>query len=253
MNLYRMLLERAAANRPLRVGLIGAGKFGSMYLAQAKHTAGIHIAGIADLSPDRARSSLARTGWPADRYAATSFPAAVRSGTTFITEDAQALLAAPGIDIVIEATGDPAAGIRHALGAFAHRKHVVMVNVEADAVAGPLLARKAAEAGAVYSLAYGDQPALICEMVDWCRAAGFEVVAAGKGTKYLPEYHASTPDTVWPFYGFSPETVAAGDFNAQMFNSFLDGTKSAIEMASVANATGLTPDPDGLHLSLIHI
>ena len=121
-----------------------------------------------------------------------------------------------------------------------------MVNVEADALAGPLLARRAREAGIVYSLAYGDQPALICEMVDWCRAAGFEVVAAGKGTKYLPEYHASTPDTVWPYYGFSPERVAAGDFNAQMFNSFLDGTKSAIEMAAVANATGLTPAPDGL-------
>ncbi|MDH3384108.1 MAG: Gfo/Idh/MocA family oxidoreductase, partial [Deltaproteobacteria bacterium] len=138
MNLYRMLLERADGNRPLRVGMIGAGKFGSMYLAQAKHTPGIHIAGIADLSPDHARSSLARTGWPADRYAATSFSAAVRSGTTFITEDAQALLAAPEFDIVIEATGNPAAGIRYALGAFAHRKHVVMVNVEADALAGPL-------------------------------------------------------------------------------------------------------------------
>ena len=121
-----------------------------------------------------------------------------------------------------------------------------MVNVEADALAGPLLAQRAREAGIVYSLAYGDQPALICEMVDWCRAAGFEVVAAGKGTKYLPEYHASTPDTVWPYYGFSPEMVAAGDFNAQMFNSFLDGTKSAIEMAAVANATGLTPAPAGL-------
>jgi len=247
MNLYRMLLERAAANRPLRVGMIGAGKFGSMYLAQAKHTPGIHVAGVADLAPDRARSALARTGWPADRYAAASFPAAVRDGTTFVTDDAQALIAAPEIDIVIESTGDPAAGIRHALGSFAHGKHVVMVNVEADAVAGPLLSKRAAEAGAVYSLAYGDQPALICEMVDWCRAAGFEVVAAGKGTKYLPEYHASTPDTVWPYYGFSPETVAAGDFNPQMFNSFLDGTKSAIEMAAVANATGLAPDPDGLH------
>ena len=121
-----------------------------------------------------------------------------------------------------------------------------MVNVEADALAGPLLAQRAREAGIVYSLAYGDQPALICEMVDWCRTAGFEVVAAGKGTKYLPVYHASTPATVWPHYGFSPEMVAAGDFNAQMFNSFLDGTKSAIEMAAVANATGLKPAPDGL-------
>ena len=150
-----------------------------------------------------------------------------------------ALIAAPEIEIVIDATGNPAAGIRHALACCAHGKHVVMVNVEADALAGPLLARRAREAGIVYSLAYGDQPALICEMVDWCRAAGFDVVAAGKGTKYLPAYHDSTPDTVWPHYGFTPERVAAGDFNAQMFNSFLDGTKSAIEMAAVANATGL--------------
>jgi predicted homoserine dehydrogenase-like protein len=120
------------------------------------------------------------------------------------------------------------------------------VNVEADALAGPLLAQRAREAGIVYSLAYGDQPALICELVDWARTAGFTVVAGGKGTKYLPAYHASTPKTVWGHYGFSDEKVAKGDFNAQMFNSFLDGTKSGIEMAAVANATGLTPAPEGL-------
>jgi predicted homoserine dehydrogenase-like protein len=246
MNLHRLLQERAAEGRPLTVGLIGAGKFGAMYLAQAKHTPGVHVVGIADLAPDRARATLARTGWASERYAARSFAAAVTSGGTHITDDALALIAAREIGIVIDATGNPAAGIRHALACCDHGKHVVMVNVEADALAGPLLARRARAAGIVYSLAYGDQPALICEMVDWCRAAGFEVVAAGKGTKYLPEYHASTPDTVWPYYGFAPEMVAAGDFNAQMFNSFLDGTKSAIEMAAVANATGLTPAPDGL-------
>jgi predicted homoserine dehydrogenase-like protein len=246
MNLFRMLQQRAAENRPLRVGLIGAGKFGSMYLAQARHTPGIHVVGIADLDPERARASLARTGWPGERYAARSFAEAARSGTTCIGDDAVALIGAPAIDIVIDATGNPAAGIRHVLACCATGTHVVMVNVEADALAGPLLAQRAREAGIVYSLAYGDQPALICEMVDWCRAAGFEVVAAGKGTKYLPEYHASTPATVWPHYGFTPEMVAAGDFNAQMFNSFLDGTKSAIEMAAVANATGLIPAPDGL-------
>ena len=246
MNLYRLLKARADERRPLRVGLIGAGKFGTMYVAQAKHTPGIHITAIADLAPDRARASLARAGWAPERFAARSFADAVQSGATLLTDDADALIEAPEIDIVIDATGHPAAGIRHALGAFVHGKHVVMVNVEADALAGPLLARRAREAGVVYSLAYGDQPALICELVDWCRAAGFEVVAAGKGTKYLPEYHESTPDTVWPYYGFTPEMVAGGDFNARMFNSFLDGTKSAIEMAAVANATGLTPAPDGL-------
>ncbi|HVO87451.1 MAG TPA: SAF domain-containing protein [Casimicrobiaceae bacterium] len=246
MNLHRMLMQRDAERRPLRVGLIGAGKFGAMYLAQAKHTPGIHIVGIADLKPERAKASLARTGWATERYAAASLEQAAGNGTTCIGEDSVALIASPYIDIVIDATGHPAAGIRHALACCANHKHIVMVNVEADALAGPLLAQRAREAGIVYSLAWGDQPALICDLVDWCRTAGFEVVAAGKGTKFLPQYHESTPASVWPHYGFTPEQVAAGDFNAQMFNSFLDGTKSAIEMAAVANATGLTPSPDGL-------
>jgi predicted homoserine dehydrogenase-like protein len=246
MNLRSMLESRAAQRKPLRVALIGAGKFGSMYLAQAKHTPGVHVTVIADLAPDRAKASLARVGWPADRFAARTIAVAARGGTTCIVDDALAAIASPDVDIVIDATGSPAAGIRHVLACCEHGKHVVMVNVEADALAGPLLARRARQAGIVYSLAYGDQPALICELVDWCRAAGFEVVAAGKGTKYLPAYHESTPETVWPHYGFSPERVAAGDFNAQMFNSFLDGTKSAIEMAAVANATGLTPAASGL-------
>ncbi len=246
MNLHRLLLERAAANKPLRVVLIGAGKFGSMFLSQVKRTPGLHLVAVCDLSPDRARASLLRVGWPAEQYAAASLAGARKSGSTFVTDDALAAIQSGDIEIVIDATGSPAAGIRHALACCEHGKHIVMVNVEADALAGPLLARRAAQAGIVYSLAYGDQPALICEMVDWARAAGFDVVAAGKGTKYLPAYHASTPETVWGHYGFTPEMVAGGDFNAQMFNSFLDGTKSAIEMAAVANATGLTPAPHGL-------
>ena len=246
MNLHRMLEERASAGRPLRVALIGAGKFGSMYLAQAKHTPGIHLVAVADLAPDRAKASLARVGGPAERYGASTIAEAGRGGTTCVTDDTAAVIASPEVEIVIDATGSPAAGVRHALACCRHGKHVVMVNVEADALAGPLLARRAREAGIVYSLAYGDQPALICELVDWCRTAGFEVVAAGKGTKYLPAYHESTPATVWPHYGFTPEQVATGDFNAQMFNSFLDGTKSAIEMAAVANATGRAPASGGL-------
>ena len=246
MNLHRLLTERAAQGRPLRVALIGAGKFGSMFLSQAARTAGIHVLAVADLVPDRARASLARVGWRPERFEAASLAAAARNGTTHVTDDAAAAIAADAVEIVIDATGSPAAGIRHALACCEHGKHIVMVNVEADALAGPLLARRARAAGLVYSLAYGDQPALICELVDWARTAGFAVIAAGKGTKYLPEYHQSTPDTVWGHYGFTPEMVAGGDFNAQMFNSFLDGTKSAIEMAAVANATGLTPAPDGL-------
>ena len=246
MNLTRLLQQRAAAGNPVRVGLIGAGKFGSMYLSQIPRTPGIHLLGIADLNPARAAESLRRVGWKDEQFAAKNFKQAFSNGTTHITDDTGALISNRHIDVIIDATGSPAAGIAHVLMCCEHKKHIVMVNVEADALAGPLLAKRAAEAGIVYSLAYGDQPALICEMVDWARAAGFEVVAAGKGTKYLPQYHTSTPDTVWGHYGFSKETVAGGDFNAQMFNSFLDGTKSAIEMAAVANATGLTPAPGGL-------
>lgn len=246
MNLYTLLRQRAADRRPVRVGLIGAGKFGAMFLAQARVTTGMQVMGVADLAVPRAREALRNTGWEEERISAASFAEAAKSGTTHVTEDAEALIAADGIDVVVEATGDPVVGIRHALRCFDHGRHIVMVNVEADALAGPLLARRAEEAGVVYSLAYGDQPALICEMVDWARATGFEVVCAGKGTKYLPEYHSSTPDTVWEHYGFTTEQVENGQLNAKMFNSFLDGTKSAIEMAAVANATGLTPAPEGL-------
>ena len=246
MNLHRLLGQRAEQNQPLRVLLIGAGKFGSMFLAQARRTPGLHLVAIVDLDLQRARASLARVGWPVEQYQAKSPAEAAKTGKTAVADDALAVISSDAVEIVIDATGNPAAGIRHALACCEHGKHIVMVNVEADALAGPLLARRAAQAGIVYSLAYGDQPALICEMVDWARTAGFEVIAAGKGTQYLPAYHESTPATVWGHYGFTPERVAKGDFNAQMFNSFLDGTKSAIEMAAVANATGLTPAPEGL-------
>jgi predicted homoserine dehydrogenase-like protein len=246
MNLHKLLQKRVAEGNPIRVGLIGAGKFGSMFLSQVARSPGMHLLAIADLNPVRARESLVRVGWKPHEFEAGSIAQAIKSGTTFVSDDAIALIRHRAIDVVIDATGSPAAGIAHVLACCDHKKHIVMVNVEADALAGPLLARRAEEAGIVYSLAYGDQPALICEMVDWARAAGFEVIAAGKGTKYLPAYHASTPDTVWGHYGFTEERVKGGDFNAQMFNSFLDGTKSAIEMAAVANATGLTPAPKGL-------
>jgi hypothetical protein len=235
MNLYRLLQKRAEAGRPVRVGLIGAGKFGSMFLSQVPTTPGLQVAAIADLSPDRARQACRNVGWTEERIAGTRF-----------TDDAAAMIAAPDVEVVIEATGHAPAGIAHARAAIANGKHIVMVNVEADVLAGPLLAKQAEQAGVVYSLAYGDQPALIAELVDWARACGFPVLAAGKGTKYMPEYHASTPETVWGYYGLTPEQARLGGMNPQMFNSFLDGTKSGIEMAAVANACGLTPAPGGL-------
>jgi len=231
LNLYKKLLERK--DNPLRIGLIGAGKFAAMYLAQVPKTPGVELVGIADLSPANAKENLKRVGWD---------PARIPP----ITEDWQKLVANPKIDIVVEATGNPPAAVEHILGAFKHGKHVVNVTVEADAFCGPLLARKAAEAGVVYSLAYGDQPALICDLVDWARTAGFQVVAAGRGHKWLPHFAQSTPETVWGHYGLTPEQAKVGGLNPKMFNSFLDGSKPAIETTAVCNATGLTPAPGGL-------
>ena len=235
MYIHERLRERAAATRPVRVALIGAGKFGSMFLSQVPSTLGLEVPVIADLDPDRVRTACRTVGWSDARAARTRF-----------TDDAFEAIGADEVDVVVEATGNPAAGIAHARAAFAAGKHVVMVNVEADVLAGPLLAVEAHDAGVVHTMAYGDQPALTCEMVEWARVCGFEVVAAGKGTKYLPSYHGSTPDTVWEHYGLTAGQARAAGMNRRMFNSFLDGTKSAIEMAAIANATGLTPPPDGL-------
>lgn len=246
MNLSRLLAARAEAGNPLKVGIIGAGKFGSMFLSQARRTVGMQVMAVADLDVERAKASLASVHWPQEQYAAKSFEEARASGGCHVTSDAMAMIAAPGLEVVIDATGSPSAGIRHALEAFRLGRHMVMVNVEADVLAGPLLAKKAREAGVVYSLAYGDQPALIAEQVDWARTCGLEVVAAGKGTRYQPHFHQSTPATVWQYYGIGEERARSNRLNPQMFNSFIDGTKSGIEMAAVANACGLNAPRDGL-------
>jgi predicted homoserine dehydrogenase-like protein len=246
MSLHNRLQQRAAEGRPVRIGLIGAGKFGAMYLAQIPRTPGVQLVAIADLSPDAARVNLERVGWQRERAAASSVQEALKHGTTWITDDWQAVTREPSIDIVVECTGNPIAAVDHCLDAFAHGKHVVNVTVEADAFCGPLLARRAQQAGVVYSLAFGDQPALICDLVDWARTCGFPVVAAGRGHKWLPHFTESTPETVWGNYGLTPEQAKRGGLNPKMFNSFLDGSKPSIESSAVANATGLTVPSDGL-------
>jgi predicted homoserine dehydrogenase-like protein len=246
MSLHTRLQQRAAEGRPIRIGLIGAGKFGAMYLAQIPRTPGVQLVAIADLSPDAARVNLERVGWQPERAAAASVQEALKHGTTWITDDWQAVTREPSIDIVVECTGNPIAAVDHCLDAFAHGKHVVNVTVEADAFCGPLLAHKAQQAGVIYSLAFGDQPALICDLVDWARTCGFPVVAAGRGHKWLPHFTESTPETVWGNYGLTPEQAKRGGLNPKMFNSFLDGSKPSIESSAVANATGLTVPSDGL-------
>ena len=233
MYIYDELVRRV--DQPVRVGLIGAGKFGSMFLSQVPTTDGLEVRAIADLDPERAREACRSVGWTKDLIRQTKF-----------FDSTQAMIDNCGLDVLVEATGNPNAGIVHAKMAIASKTHIVMVNVEADVLAGGILAKEANEAGIVYSMAYGDQPALTIELVEWARATGFEVVAAGKGTKYMPEYHYSTPDTVWDHYGLTPEQAAKAGMNSQMFNSFLDGTKSALEMAAISNGTGLKAPEQGL-------
>ena len=246
MNLHRLLLERHQNNNPIKVGLIGAGKFGTMFLSQARTTTGIHIVGIADLDIQKAKENCLRSGWKKEQFEAQTYEQALEKNSTCIAEDSEKLIKTQGIEVIIEATGNPIIGISHCLQCIENGVHIVMVNVEADVLAGPLLASKAKKAGVCYSLAYGDQPALICEHVDWARAVGFKVTCAGKGVRYLPDFHTSTPDTVWQNFGWDLDVVKRGGLNPKMFNSFIDGTKASIEMAAVCNATGLIPQSNGL-------
>ena len=299
MFMYEALLRRAKSQSPIRVGLIGAGKFGSMFLAQVPSTPGLEVVVIADLFPDQAKATCASIGWSKELIAQTSFsddavemmqsveldviveatgdpivgitharqaiakiadlfPDQAKAtcasigwskeliAQTSFSDDAVEMMQSVELDVIVEATGDPIVGITHARQAIANRRHIVMVNVEADVLAGSFLAQEAEAAGVVYSMAYGDQPALTCELVDWARSSGFRVIAAGKGTKYLPSYHMSTPDTVWDHYGLTSSQAEAAGMNSKMFNSFLDGTKSALEMAAISNATGLAAPSQGL-------
>ncbi len=246
MGLYEQLQERHEQNNPVRVGVIGAGKFGTMFLAQALRIPGIHVLGVSDLRADVAKSNMMYAGWPAEQLEAVTLDATLQSGATHVGQDAMALIDHSGIDIVIECTGNPVVAVDHALAAFAAGKHVISATVEADAVCGAALVARARAAGVIYSLAYGDQPAMTVELVDWARTCGFEVAAAGRGHKWKPEYRFSTPDTIWDYWGITAEQAERGRLNPKMFNSFLDGTKPAIESAAISNATGLNAPTGGL-------
>ena len=244
------LMALEESGRPIRVAIIGCGRFGSMMIAQIMRAPGMEVAVACDLSGQRAADAIRVAGFdegtPANAGSVSEANDSITRRQPAVTDDSEVAIHAD-VDVVVEATGDPDVGARHASMAIEAGKHVVMVNVEADVLVGPALRRMADKAGVVYSLAYGDQPAVIEELYDWAASLGFEVVAAGKGTKYLPEYRRGTPDDALVRYGYSPDEAAKGDLNPRMYNSFLDGTKSAVEMCAVANMTGLVPDVPGMH------
>lgn len=246
MNLFKKLQAAEASGKPVRIGMIGAGKFGTMFLAQALRIPGIHLVGVVDLRVDAAKSNMQLAGWDRSRYAASSLDDAAKTGATFVGDDWRALVSHPAVDIVIECTGNPMAAVEHILASFEAGKHVINVTVEADAFVGPAFGRRAEKAGVIYSMAYGDQPALACDLVDWARTCGFPVVAAGRGHKWLPHYRQSTPETVWDHWGLTREQAERGRLNPKMFNAFLDGSKPAIESAAIANCCGLDAPENGL-------
>ena len=235
MFLEKKMNELIDNKKTVNVTLIGAGKFGSMFLSQAPYTKGLNVFTICDLNIDKAKKACREVGWSEDQI-----------NNIIFTEDFEKAINNDEVDVVVEATGHPSSGIKHARTCFKYGKHVIMVNVEADVLAGPSLSAEANSAEVVFSMAYGDQPSLTLEIIEWARASGFKVTAAGKGTKYMPEYHYSTPKTVWDHYGLTSDEAEKAGMNSKMFNSFLDGTKSSLEMSAIANASGLNVPNNGL-------
>ena len=235
MFLEKKINELIDNKKTVNVTIIGAGKFGSMFLSQAPYTKGLNVFTICDLNIDKAKKACREVGWGEDQI-----------NNVIFTEDFEKAINDDEVDVVVEATGHPSSGIKHARTCFKYGKHVIMVNVEADVLAGPSLSAEANSAEVVFSMAYGDQPSLTLEIIEWARASGFKVPAAGKGTKYMPEYHYSTPKTVWDHYGLTSDEAEKAGMNSKMFNSFLDGTKSSLEMSAIANASGLNVPNNGL-------
>ncbi|MCL4833285.1 MAG: hypothetical protein KJZ86_12635 [Caldilineaceae bacterium] len=251
MFIYPLLAQRAAQNKPIRVGIIGTGKFGAGLVAQISQMRGMEVSVIADINLAHARHAYTSSRVPADEIRAAEtldeMEDAIRAGKPTVVEDGLLLAASESVDVIVEATGIPEVGAKMAWHALSNRKHVVMVNVEADVTVGGILRRQADAAGVVYSMVDGDQPACTIHMIDWARSLGFEIVAAGRGTILYADDPEGTPDTVPQRFGFSDEVLERRTINLKMFNSFRDGTKAQVEMTALANAAGLVPDVRGMH------
>ena len=254
---HSILAQRAAENNPIRVGIIGTGKFGGGLVAQLSQMRGMEAVAIADINLEHARNAYTASGVPEDAIKVVrnrqEMNAAIRSGARAITEDGLVVAHSDLIDVVTEATGIPEVGARMAYETLTHNKHLVMVNVEADVTVGPILKRLADSAGVVYTLVDGDQPGVTMNMVEWAMSLGFEIVAAGRGTIFYADDREGTPDTVPKRFGFSDEVIKRRTINFKMYNSFRDGTKAQTEMTALANMAGLVPDIRGMHEPSVNI
>ena len=249
MYLNKLLSERLSLDQPVTVGLVGAGRFGTTVAAQLGQMSGVRLAAICDLREINALAAL-KAGGAGPTIIHSDDPStvaeAVSEGRPVWTTKIGALAQSP-VEVVVEATGNSEVAARTAIASIENKKHIVMVTVEADVTVGALLNRKAKEAGVVYTLADGDQPICTKRLVDWARCLGYRVVAAGRGTRYYRSDWTGRPDEAFTRYGYNDELVQRRRMNAQMYNSFRDGSKAQIEMTALANMTGLVPDKRGMH------
>lgn len=252
-----LLAQRERDGNPIRVGLIGSGKFGTGLVAQVAGMKGMEVRAIADINLDSAKEAFGAGGYTTEEtyvvQNGNGMEDAITAGKRAITDDGSLITSSDQIDVVVDATGVPSVGARSAHDAIAHNKHIVMVNVEADVTVGPYLKRLADAAGVVYSLVDGDQPGCTMNMVDWATSLGFEIVAAGRGTIMLGDDREGVPDTVPARFGFSDEVIARRKINFKMYNSFRDGTKAQVEMTALSNMAGLPPDKRGMHEPSVNI
>ncbi|PLS83716.1 MAG: NAD(P)-dependent oxidoreductase [Chloroflexi bacterium] len=243
MGLYEQLAERQRTGKPISVGLVGAGQMGTGLVSQVALMQGMDVTAIADIALDRARQALVAAGVPQEQIVeadnATTADEALHTGKRVITKRASLLPQLTGVEAIVEATGIPDLGARIAWSSILGRKHIVLLNVETDVTVGPLLHRMAQAAGVVYTGSAGDEPAATLELYDFARTLGLKVVCAGKG-KNNPLDRTATPDS-------QAERARKVGASPKMLCSFVDGTKTMVEMAALANATGLRVSKRFMH------
>jgi predicted homoserine dehydrogenase-like protein len=243
MEIYERLLQREAEDNPIRVGLVGCGQMGSGMAHVTHQIRGMDTVAIADLDVERVLNTLHAIGIPRERIHVTNGAGkgedALRAGKVLVTEDALLLPELESLEAIVEATGSTEVGARVAWNCILNKKHVVMLNVETDVTVGPILHRLAHQAGCVYTAASGDEPGVCKMLYNFARSLGFEVICLGKGKNNRIDLD-STPESC------EEEALGKG-MNPKMLSAFKDGSKTMVELAAMANATGLLPDVPGMH------
>ncbi|PZN52919.1 MAG: homoserine dehydrogenase [Proteobacteria bacterium] len=243
IGLARELKERQASGKPIRIGLIGSGEMGTDIVTRVAHMDGIEVGAIAELKLPNALKAVEiayqEKGHAREVSTASAMTEAMEGGKIAVTDDAELVIGNDLIDVVIDATGVPAVGAEIGLRAMEHGKHLVMMNVEADVTIGAYLKAEAERLGVTYSLGAGDEPSACMELIEFVSAMGHPIVAAGKGKNNPLNVDATPPDY--------EEEAHRRNMNVRMLVEFVDGSKTMVEMAAIANATGLVPDRPGMH------